>query len=264
MQDQRLLDLRDRVAVITGASGGFGAESARALAEAGARTVLVGREEARLRLLAKEIGDHRAAIVEGDISKKGEADRIAEAVVADHGRLDILVNAAGGATVGGLMDLDDKTWQADIDLKLLGYLRMMRAAAKVMQEQGGGRIINIVGLAGHEPYHLFTVPSVINAALLALTKSAADELAADGILVNAVSPNAAETALGYRMIEELAAAQGVSGKEVRNYLVGSTPLGRLVRPEDVAAAVLFYASDLSAFVTGTSLTIDGGAHRAIA
>ena len=105
---------------------------------------------------------------------------------------------------------------------------------------------------------------MINAALLALTKSAADELAADGILVNAVSPNAAETALGDRMIEELAAAQGVSGKEVRNYLVGSTPLGRLVRPEDVAAAVLFYASDLSSFVTGTSLTIDGGAHRAIA
>jgi 3-oxoacyl-[acyl-carrier protein] reductase len=124
--------------------------------------------------------------------------------------------------------------------------------------------VNIVGLAGHEPYHLLTLPSVVNAGLLALTKTAADELARDGILVNAVNPNAARTDLGDRMIEELAAAQGVSGKEVREYLVGSTPLGRLARPEDVAAAVLFYASELSGFVTGTSLTVDGGAHRAIA
>ena len=263
MSNQRLLDLRERVAVVTGASGGFGAESARNLAEAGARIVLVGREEARLRPLAEEIGD-RATTVEGDVSKRGEPDRIVDAAVADHGRLDILVNAAGGATVGGLMDLDDETWQADLDLKLLGYLRSMRAAAKVMREHGGGRIVNIVGLAGHEPYHLLTVPSVLNAGLLALTKTAADELAADGILVNAVNPNAAETGLGDRMIEELATAQGVSGKEVREYLTGSTPLGRLAKPEDVAAAVLYYASGLSGFVTGTSLTIDGGAHRAIA
>ncbi len=260
---EQLFDLQGQVAVVTGASGGFGAESARALAGAGAKVVLVGRDNARLRSLTEELRGS-AAIVEGDVSKKGEADRIAKAVVADHGRLDILVNGAGGATVGGLMDLDDEAWQEDIDLKLLGYLRMMRAAAKVMREQGGGRIVNIIGLAGHEPYHLLTVPSVINAALLALTKSAADELAADGILVNAVNPNAAQTDLGDRMIEELAAAQGSSSEEVRRYLVASTPLRRLARPEDVAAAVLFYASDLSAFVTGTSLTVDGGAHRAIA
>jgi NAD(P)-dependent dehydrogenase (short-subunit alcohol dehydrogenase family) len=249
--------------MVTGASGGFGAESARALAGIGAEVILVGREEARLRPLAEEIGN-RAAVVEGDVSKKDEPERIVDAAVAGHGRLDILVNAAGGATVGGLMDLDDERWQADIELKLLGCLRMMRAAAKVMREQGGGRIVNIVGLAGHEPYHLLTLPSVVNAGLLALTKTATDELASDGILVNAVNPNAAETGLGDRMIEELAAAQGVSGKEVREYLIGSTPLGRLARPEDVAAAVLFYASELSGFVTGTSLTIDGGAHRAIA
>ena len=248
---------------MTGASGGFGAESARALAGIGAEVILVGREEARLRPLAEEIGNH-AAVVEGDVSKKDEPERIVDAAVAGHGRLDILVNAAGGATVGGLMDLDDERWQADIELKLLGCLRMMRAAAKVMREQGGGRIVNIVGLAGHEPYHLLTLPSVVNAGLLALTKTATDELASDGILVNAVNPNAAETGLGDRMIEELAAAQGVSGKAVREYLIGSTPLGRLARPEDVAAAVLFYASELSGFVTGTSLTIDGGAHRAIA
>ena len=90
----------------------------------------------------------------------------------------------------------------------------------------------------------------------ALAGAGADELAGDGILVNAVNPNAAEGPLGDTMIEELAAAQGVSGKQVRNYLVGSTPLGRLTRPADVAVTVLFYAPDLSTFVTGTSLTID--------
>lgn len=133
-----------------------------------------------------------------------------------------------------------------------------------MRERGGGRVINIIGLAGHEPYHLLTAASVVNAGLLALTKSAADELAGAGIRVNAINPNAAETGLGDRMIADLATAQGVTGEDVRRHLIGSTPLGQLARPEDVAAAVLFYASDLSAFVTGTSLTLDGGAHRAIA
>ena len=263
MERRRFIDLGGRVAVVTGASGGFGAATARVLAGVGAEVVLVGRSGERLRPLAGEIGG-LASIIEGDVSREGEPERIVRRAVEERGRLDILVNNAGGATVGGLMDLDEETWKADIELKLLGYMRMMRAAAKVMRERGGGRIVNIVGLAGHEPYHLLTVPSVVNAGLLALTKSTADELAAEGVLVNAVNPNAADTGLGDRMIEELAAAQGTSSKEVREYLVGSTPLGRLTRPEDVAAAVLFYASDLSGFVTGTSVTIDGGAHRSIA
>ncbi|MEP6730407.1 MAG: SDR family oxidoreductase, partial [bacterium] len=90
------------------------------------------------------------------------------------------------------------------------------------------------------------------------------ELAPHGVLVNAVNPNAAETDLGDQMIGELAAAQGATSQQVRDYLVGATPLRRLVRPTDVASAVLFYASELAGFSTGTSLTVDGGAHRAIA
>ena len=104
----------------------------------------------------------------------------------------------------------------------------------------------------------------MNAGLLALTKTAADELAGDRILVNALNPNAAATGLGDEMIAALARAQGATSQQVHDYLVGATPLQRLARPEDVAKVVLFYASDLATFLTGTSLTIDGGAHRAIA
>ncbi len=264
MENWELVGLREKVAVVTGASGGFGAEIARVLDKAGARVVLIGRDRRRLAPLLGGLGE-RATMLEGDVSREGEPDRVVRVVAEEHGRLDVLVNAAGGATVGGLMDLPDEAWRSDLDLKLFGYLRMMRAAARVMQERGGGgRIVNVVGLAGHEPYHLLTAPSVMNAGLLALTKTASDELASDGITVNAVNPNAATTGLGDRMVEALAEAQGVTPEGVRDYLVGSTPLGRLVGPEDVASAVLFYASDLSKFVTGTSLTLDGGAHRAIA
>ncbi|HEX2910553.1 MAG TPA: SDR family oxidoreductase [Chloroflexia bacterium] len=258
-----MLDLKGQVALITGAAGGFGSAIALALSGAGARVVVVGRSRDKLEGLAAEL-EGPAMVISGDLSRPAEAERITQAVVAKLGRLDILVNNAGGATVGGIMSLSDEQWQADLDLKLLGYLRMMRAAAKVMQGQDGGKIINVVGLAGHEPYHLLTAPSVVNAAILALTKTAADELAPANIRVNAVNPNAALTGLGDEMIEKLAAAQGTGSAEVRNYLLGATPLGRLVRAEDVAKVVLFYASELSSFLTGSSLDLDGGAHRAIA
>lgn len=263
MENLEVFGLREKVAVVTGASGGFGAEIARVLDKADARVVLVGRDRQRLAPLLGELGA-RATMVEGDVSREGEPERVVRVVAEKHGRLDVLVNAAGGATVGGLMDLPDEAWRSDLDLKLFGYLRMMRAAAEVMRDSGGGKIVNVIGLAGHEPYHLLTAPSVVNAALLALTKTAADELASEGITVNAVNPNAATTGLGDRMVEALAEAQGATPEQVRDYLVGSTPLGRLVGTEDVASAVLFYASELSGFVTGTSLTLDGGAHRAIA
>jgi NAD(P)-dependent dehydrogenase (short-subunit alcohol dehydrogenase family) len=263
MELLHLLNLNGKVAIVTGASGALGAASARALVSVGAKVILVSRDRHKLCPLVKEFGS-RSAVMEGDVSLIGEADRIVERVADEYGRVDILVNAAGGASVGGLMDLDDETWQANLDLKLLGYMRMMRAAARVMRRLGGGKIINIIGLAGHEPYHLLTAPSVVDAGLLALTKSAADELASDNILVNAVNPNAAETRLGGHMIGELAKAQGVTSQNAHCSLVGSTPLKRLARSDDVAASVLFYATDLSAFITGTSMTIDGGAHRAIA
>jgi NAD(P)-dependent dehydrogenase (short-subunit alcohol dehydrogenase family) len=262
MELNHLLDLSGRVALITGASGAFGSAAARVLTSAGAQVVLVGRNHDKLSPLVRELG-HRAAMVEGHVTRSGEADRIVEAIGARYEHLDILVNAAGGATVGSLTTVSDTTWQADINLKLLGYMRMMRAAARLMRERGG-TMINILGLAGHEPYHWLTVPSVINAGLLALTKTAADELAGDHIRVNALNPNAATTGLGDQMIDDLAQAQGLTSQMVRSYLVGATPLKRLAGADDVAAAVLFYASDLSAFLTGTSLTLDGGAHRAIA
>lgn len=263
MTDMHVIDLRGKVALVTGATGAMGSASARALAGAGATVVLLGRAVERLSPLLESLGG-QATVLEGNVALPGEAERIVREVVAAHARLDILVNTAGGATVGGLMDLSDEQWQADLDLKLLGYLRMMRAAARVMREQGGGRIINVVGLAGHEPYHLLTAPSVVNAGLLALTKAAADELAADNILVNAINPNAAQDGLGTRMIEQFAEAQHMQSQDVHAFLVQSTPLRRLVTPEDVAAVVLFYASAQSAFITGTSLTLDGGSHRAIA
>lgn len=263
MIQPHIMDLREKIVLITGATGAMGSACARALVAAGATVVLVSRARERLSSLLDEFGPQARAI-EGNVAQRGEAERIVQQAAASYGRLDILVNTAGGATVGGLMDLSDEQWQADLDLKLLGYLRMMRAAAGVMRGQGGGRIINIVGLAGHEPYSLLTTPSVINAALLALTKSAADELASDHILVNAINPNAAADALGDRMIEALAQAQGVSPQDIRSYLTQATPLGRLVTPEDVAATVLFYASAQSAFLTGTSLPLDGGAHRSMA
>ena len=193
----------------------------------------------------------KALLAEGDISRPGEADRIEQAVVDRYGRLDSLVNNAGGAMVGGLLSLSDERWQADIDLKLLGAMRMMCAA---------GRSSTASAWPATSP----TTSSCRQASsMLALTKAATDELASDQILVNAqiLTPprrprRQDDHGPGMRT--------GGTSQQVHDYLVGATPLGRLAQPEDVAKAVLFYASDLATFLTGTSLTIDSGAHRAIA
>ncbi len=241
--------LKDKVAIVTGASRGIGKTLALSLAGEGAKVVLSARNAEALEALAAEIiAQGREAIaVPGDVSVSGDADRLIEQAVAKFGRVDILVNNAGVTRDGLLLRMKDDDWDAVLDINLKGAFLCTRAAAKVMSKQKYGRIINIssvvgeMGNAGQANY------CASKAGLLGLTKSVARELARRNVTVNAVTPGFIVTDM----------TDGLPEK-AREELAAQIPLGRFGDPADIAHAVVFLASERSGYITGQVLGVNGG------
>ena len=253
--------LAGKVALITGGSKGIGKAIALLLATEGVRIAMCARDERHLKLAADEIqaATHADIIaVKANITKLNDIHRFVEAAVKKFNRLDILVNNAGGAHVGGIHNTTDEEWEYHIQLKLLGYIRMAREVIPHMRVNGGGKIINIVGIAAKEPNALFMVPGVTNAAILNFTKSLSKELEADRIHVNSINPGTTDTPLTMETFRSLATIFQKTPEEVRQSAARSSMQGRLASPEDVAKVALFLASDASSFINGTSINVDAG------
>lgn len=229
--------------------------------------MLCARTEDQLIQVQNEIKDKfhtDVLIVKANISRLNDIKRVVSKTVSKFKRIDILVNNAGGAFVGGIFQMTDEELENHLYLKLIGYIRAAREVIPYMQQQVGGRIINIIGIAGKEPSPTMMMPGITNSALLNFTKSLALELAKDNITVNAVNPGSTDTLLTESILSSLAAIQGTSTDEIRQTITTANPFGRLARPEDVAAAVIFLASETSTYISGISINVDGGMSRGLA
>lgn len=241
--------LKDKVAVVTGASRGIGRAIALKLAACGARVVLSARSQAALDDLAAEIAaaGGEALAVPTDIARTAEVENLFERAVERFGQVDILVNNAGITRDTLLVRMKDADWDAVLETNLKGPFVCSRAAAKIMTKQRSGRIINIssvvgeMGNAGQANY------CASKAGLIGLTKSMARELARRHVTVNAVTPGFIVT----DMTEVLS-------DKVKEELLGQIPLGRFGEADDIAAAVVFLASDQAAYITGQVLGVNGG------
>jgi 3-oxoacyl-[acyl-carrier protein] reductase len=232
---------QDRVALITGAAGGIGQAIAQALAEAGTRLILWD--------LAQPSATLPNAFADAvDVTDLAAVEAGRDRALAATGRIDILVNNAGisGPTVP-LEIYEPRDWRRLMAVNLDGVFHCCRAIAPVMRAQGWGRIINMASLAGKEGTPNFAAYSASKAAVMALTKSLGKELAGSGVLCNAVAPAAIETALLDQMTAEHVAI-----------MVAKSPMGRLGRPEEVAALVVWLASDACSFSTGAVFDLSGG------
>jgi 3-oxoacyl-[acyl-carrier protein] reductase len=242
----RTIDLSGKAAFVTGSTRGIGLAIARALHGAGAKVAVVGREQARAAAVAAELGD-RAVGVGCDVAKGDQVDAAIGAAEQALGPIDILVNNAGLTRDNILLRLSEADWDTVLDANLKGAFHTTRAVIKGMMKRRSGRIVNItsiVGLTGNKGQANYAASK---AGLIGFTKSVAKEYASRGVLVNCVAPGFIETDMTAALPDE-----------ARTTLLQDIALGRLGRPEDVANAVLFLASDLAAYVTGQVLVVDGG------
>lgn len=241
-----MFDLTGKTALVTGASGGIGAEIARALHKQGAVVGLSGTRREALEALAAELGE-RCHVLVADLSEAEAALALINAAEAAMGSVQILVNNAGLTKDGLAMRMSDADWAKVLDVDLAAPFRLSRAVLKFMLRRKGGRIINIGSVVGSTGNPGQANYAAAKAGLIGLTKALAQEVASRGITVNLVAPGFIETP----MTEALTEAQ-------RAALAEKIPLGRLGGPGDVAAAVVYLASEEAGWVTGTTVHVNGG------
>ena len=245
------MKLEGRVAIITGAAKGIGKAIAFTLLREGAKVALVDRDEEELENLRRRIEDKKGAAISicCDVSVRADVGSAVRQTYETFGRIDILANNAGIIRRGTIETMTGEDWDRVIEVNLTGAFNCCKAVVDIMKHQGYGKIINVSSIAG-KMGDITSAPGYgpSKAGLDALTKTLARQLAQFGINVNAVSPHAIETEMSAQW-----------SKERRREIIASIPLGRLGKPEDVAEAVLFLASDDASFITGEILDVNGGA-----
>jgi 3-oxoacyl-[acyl-carrier protein] reductase len=264
------LGISDRVALVTGASAGIGFAVATELIENDACVVIVARGEARLRAAEASLRSRtkrKVLAIVADVSSPDAPQSIVDQVVSQFGRLDILVNNAGRAHAGGLLESSEQDWTEMTSIKLSAMRRLCKAAVPVMRGRRWGRIVNISSIGGIYPNPKLLISHVLSAAINNFTKSLALEVAADGILVNAIGCGAIATDnWANNMTPAVRRARpelvGLSDQQLLAKIAAElTPVGRAGSPREIAAIAAFLASDRNGFVTGDTIEASGGADR---
>jgi 3-oxoacyl-[acyl-carrier protein] reductase len=241
-----VFDLSGKTALVTGASGGIGGAIARAIHAQGGAVALSGTRREALESLAAELGD-RVAVCPADLRQPEAADALVTAAEAALGPLSILVNNAGFTRDGLAMRMQDADWQGVLDVDLSAPFRLIRANLRGMLKRRAGRIINIASIVGVTGNPGQANYSAAKAGMIGMSKSLAQEVGSRGVTVNVIAPGFVQTAM-----------TDVLGDDQKSKLLGAIPLGRMGKPDDIAAAAVYLASEEAAWVTGSTIHVNGG------
>ncbi|HMK35464.1 MAG TPA: SDR family oxidoreductase [Desulfomonilaceae bacterium] len=244
-------DLTGKVAIVTGGGKGIGKAIALGLAQCGARVMVAARTGHEIDAVADEIvsrgGEALARVT--DVTVTDQIDGLVEATVNSFGRIDVLVNNAARSFFRPLIDLREDGFDKIFDTNVKGAFLLSRAAAKVMMQQGGGRIVNVTTVGAERGGPMMGVYHASKAALKMLTMCMATEWGPANVLVNAVGPGMTRTHFSQPIW---------ANPEIERQLVSRIPMGRLAEPEDIVGAILFLCSDAANFITGQTIYVDGG------
>ncbi len=258
--------LNNKVALVTGGSRGIGRAVALKLAEHGADVAICGRTADSLDDTAaaiKKLGA-RCWTYQCDVSDVDQVKSLVTKLGADAGRIDILVNNAVTSTSAPFDQLTDKEFRYHIDVKLMAYIRIARQVLPFMQRERWGRIVNVGGMTARIVAPFRMTNGVVNAGVANFTKQFAGYAAKDNVTVNCVHPGYTVTERIMQVFEKEALENGTTLEATISKRTADVPLGRLIEPEDLAGAVLFFCSDSANMVTGQCLAVDGGSGEAVA
>jgi 3-oxoacyl-[acyl-carrier protein] reductase len=260
------LRLRDRVAIVGGASAGIGYEIARTLAAEGCRLVLSARREPALAAAAARIREETGTVVQAVTADVGRAEdnaRVVETAVREHGAVHVLVNNDGAPPIGRLQDFDDPAWARAVERNLMSVVRMTRLVVPHMRAAGGGSIVNITGLSVVQPMVGFGLSVSTWAGVIGLAKTLSLELAGDHITINTICPGFINTTRLDTVFRKDAEARGQKLEDFIGDLTRSIPVGRLGTPEDIASLVALLVSPRGSFITGATIQVDGGSRQSL-
>lgn len=258
--------LKDRVAIVTGASGGLGKAVAMELAAEGVSVIVSSRNLDLLETAAREIRETTgspAIAIPADVTKEADVSRLFLDVKQELGRIDILVANAGGPPAGYFTDFSTQDFRDAVELNLISTISMCREAVPHMRERGWGRIVAITSIAAKQPVENLILSNTARSGVLGFIKTLSQQVAADGITANTVCP-------GYHLTERLksladlmAKNEGTTVEEVYTRMAASTPAGRIGDPKEFAALVAFLCSERASYITGTAIQVDGGLYKGI-
>jgi NAD(P)-dependent dehydrogenase (short-subunit alcohol dehydrogenase family) len=257
------LELTGKTAIVTGGSAGIGRAIAKALYSEGVNVAIVARDPERLENAVAAIREfpsqnNNVIAISADLTQAESVEKVVATTQSSFGQIDILINNAGSASAGSFLDLDDQVFLDAWNLKLLGYIRLVKAVIPHFIERQDGRIVNIIGGAGRTPRPNFLPGGTTNAALLNFTRGISKELAQHNIRINAISPGSTATERLETLLKQTANARGISVEAVKAEALQSIPLGRVAQPDDIASLALFLVSDRAVSITGTEILVDGG------
>ncbi len=253
------LGLENRVCLVTGSTAGIGLETARILADEGARVVVTGRDEGRVEQARAET--NAALGIACDFADPAAPGDVVARVTEELGPVAVLVNNVGVAYQRSFEELTEEDWAAMWQLNVMSYVRTIRAAVPGMREAGGGAIVNVSSTAGKRPSTGMPDYSVTKAAVLSLSRLVADLYAGAGIRCNAVAPGPTASPAWLApggLADQAAERSGKTREEVLEGVGKGRPLGRLAEPEEIATVIAFLCSDRSSYVTGAAWSVDGG------
>ncbi len=255
------LGLKDRVAIVMGASKGIGRAIAHGLSLEGARVIIVARSDGELKEAAGQISADSGIdvlAVPGDVCDVGLPAKLVERALDEWGQIDILINNAGGPPPMGFLDAEDEDWSHAIELNLMSTIRMCRAVAPAMKKQEWGRIVTIGSTLMKEPAPQMVLSATARAGVTAFTKAIATELAPHGITANTIATGGVQTDRLVSLFQTMADTGGKSLDERLTDAAASIPIGRFATPEEFAQMTIFLASEAGRYVTGECISVDGG------
>ena len=259
------LGLKDKRALVTGASRGLGYAAALVLAREGCQVAINSRDQAKVRAAAERIASETGAKVvglAGDVSDASVPEKLVTAAVEALGGLDLLLTNAGGPAAGSFEDFDDETWQQALNLSFLSHVRLIRAALPHLRKSPAPSVLTVTSVSAKQPITTIALSSSIRAATLGLTKTLALDLGNENIRFNSILPGPTETERIEELLQFRAKQNKTTPEQERIKQTHEIALGRLGKPEEFGNAAAFLLSPAASYITGVMLSVDGGTYKA--